>query len=80
MEENKVGINKKINGIDILIWFQNKHLLLEDLPEGLALRHTDELTEKFPNVVKVIQEFLLVLNDLEYTIEDEVNDNSRLEN
>jgi len=76
MEENKVGINKKINGIDLLIWFQNKHLLLEELPEGLNLKQSDELVSKFPNAPKVIQEFLLTLNDLEYTIEDSANDTS----
>ena len=76
MEENKVGINKKINGIDLLIWFQNKHLFLEELPEGLNLKQSEELVAKFPNAAKVIQEFLLTLNDLEYTIEDNADDAS----
>jgi len=76
MEENKVGINKKINGIDLLLWFQNKHLALEELPEGLNLKQSDELVSKFPNAPKVIREFLLTLNDLEYTIEDSADDTS----
>lgn len=76
MEENRVGINKKANGIDILIWFQNKHLLLEELPEGLALRQSPEMVEKFPNIAEVVKDFLMVLNEMEYTIEDAKDDNS----
>jgi hypothetical protein len=51
-------------------------LLLEELPEGLNLKQSDELVSKFPNAPKVIQEFLLTLNDLEYTIEDNADDTS----
>jgi hypothetical protein len=74
---SQVETNKKINGVDLLLFFQNKHLILEDTLDGLRLKHSEEITEKFPNVGTVVTEFLYALNDLEYTIEDaEQDDNS----
>lgn len=71
------GINKQLNGVDLLLWFQNKHLMLEDLPEGLALRQSDEITQKISNIAEIVKDFLYAVNKMEYTIEGNIENESR---
>ena len=70
------GINKKINGIDLLLWFQNGHLALDQGIDGLALRHSDEIKDKFANIGEVVKEFLMAINEVQYSIEDDNSDDS----
>jgi hypothetical protein len=74
---SQVETNKKINGVDLLLFFQNKHLILENTIDGLNLKQSEELNNKIPNVNDIVTKFLYAVNELEYTIGDaEQDDNS----
>jgi hypothetical protein len=67
-------INPEVSGVDLLLFFQNKHLVLENAVEGLTLKYSEEIKDKFPNVQQAVMDFLYYVDDFKVTIEDADND------